>query len=480
MEKFIYLFFLSSQQQIYYEILRWKRLKLSSQQSSKRGIGLKAKSLAVLAVIVFIFSSVMVVSAETQTSIWREEMTYQSLTQFEAGGWTVTHKDGVSFSSDAIVLDGTSQDTSIHYAQFPAGISNWKVEDKSRWTLGSHCGNSVTAVTDKHSYAFMADGWYGNYVFYRDGKKTTFDSFQETKNEWYTLAIEKQGNQINMYYNGEVKSTYTETDTASSNLIRVDAVSPWKGGSEYDYFEVWQIGDTSTQEAQQSLLSNPIVIGGIIGAVGVGVGGVLYFFVLGGGGGAAGGASSSAGGGGLINQNHPNASSGELDLSPLSGESTQTLLNELYQQQISNISDITGVWQDFHQSISGQPNQSILDLLPLNNISSNLGHIVESILNPDVLTIALQNQLTQHRIDQGLLAPGSLSPSQENAQLASQLQEAINHGLQVFGEGTSQGSVNQDSYQDYLEHTTNLVDSLSQMINSQQTTTSNATHIQHQ
>jgi hypothetical protein len=242
----------------------------------------------------------MVVSAETETSVWREEMSYQSLDQLEAGGWTVTHEDGVSFSGNAIVLDGTSQDTSIHYAQFPSGISNWKVEDKSRWTLGSHCGNSVTAVTDKHSYAFMADGWYGNYVFYRDGEKTTFGSFQESQNAWITLAIEKQGNQINMYYNGEIKSTYTETDTSTSQLIRVDAVSPWRGGSGYDYFEVWQIGDTSTQEAQQSLLSNPIVIGGIIGAVGVGVGGVLYFFVLGGGGagGAAGSAGASGGSGG--------------------------------------------------------------------------------------------------------------------------------------------------------------------------------------
>jgi hypothetical protein len=258
----------------------------------------KAKLLIFLAVAVFVFSSVLAVRAEVETSVWREEMTYQSLDQLETGGWTVTHEVGVSFSGSAIVLDGTSQDTSIHYAQFPSGISDWKVEDKSRWTMGSHCGNSVTAITDKHSYAFMADGWYGNYVFYRDGQKTTFGNFQENKNEWFTLAIEKQGNQINMYYNGEVKSTYTETDGSSSNLINVDAVSPWKGGSEYDYFEVWQIGDTSTQEAQESLLSNPIVIGGIIGAVGVGVVGVLYFFVFGGG--AAGSAAGGAGASGSV------------------------------------------------------------------------------------------------------------------------------------------------------------------------------------
>jgi hypothetical protein len=256
---------------------------------------LKAKLLTFLAVAVFIFSSIMLAQAETGTSIWREEMNYQSLDQLKAGGWTVTHEDGVSFSGSAIILDGTSQDTSIHYSNhFSSGIPNWRVEDRSHWTLGSHCGNSVTAITNKHSYAFMADGWYGNYVFYRDGQKTTFGNYQESKNTWFTLAIEKQGNQISMYYNGEIKSTYTETDDSPSQLTGVDAVSPWRGGSEYDYFEVWQIGDTSTQEAQESLLNNPIVIGGIIGAVGVGVGGVLYFFVLGGSGSA--GASGGAGG----------------------------------------------------------------------------------------------------------------------------------------------------------------------------------------
>jgi hypothetical protein len=246
----------------------------------------------------------MIVQAQSESSIWRDDLNYQSLDQLQTAGWTITHQAGVSFTGSAIVLDGTQEDTSVHYSQhFPSGISDWKVEDRSRWTLGSHCGNSVTAITNRHSYAFMADGWYSTYVFYRDGQKTTFGSFQENKNEWFTLSIEKQGNQINMYYNCDLKSTYTETDTSSSNLIGVDAVSPWRGGSEYDYFEVWSTQGASDQEPQQSLLSNPVVIGGIIGAVGVGVGGVLYFFVLGGGGGATGsagtnGSSGGSGGGG--------------------------------------------------------------------------------------------------------------------------------------------------------------------------------------
>ena len=260
---------------------------------------MKAKSLTILAVAVFVFSSVMMAQAQTENSIWRDEMTYQSADQLQVAGWTITHQAGVSFSGSAIILDGTQEDTAIHYSShFPSGISNWKVEDRSRWILGSHCGNSVTGITDKHSYTFMADGWYSTFAFYRDGQKTTFGNFQENKNEWFTLSIEKQGNQINMYYNGELKSTYTETDTSSSNLIGVAAVSPWRGGSEYDYFQVWSAG-SNVLTPQTSLLSNPIVIGGIIVVIGIGVGGVVYFFVLGGTG-AAGSAGGTAGGAGAV------------------------------------------------------------------------------------------------------------------------------------------------------------------------------------
>ena len=243
---------------------------------------MRGKILVFLAVMMFVFSLVMMVNAQTETSIWRDDMSYSSFDQLQTAGWTITHQAGVSFSGSAIILDGTQEDTAIHYSQhFSSGVSDWKVEDRSRWTLGSHCGNSVTAVTDKHSYTFMADGWYSTFAFFRDGKKTTFGSFQENKNEWFTLSIEKQGNQINMYYNGELKSTYIETDVSSSNLVGADAVSPWRGGSEYDYFEVWSTG-SNVLTPQTSLLSNPIVIGGIVVGIAIGVGGVVYFFVLGG------------------------------------------------------------------------------------------------------------------------------------------------------------------------------------------------------
>ena len=371
-------------------------------------------------------------------------MNYQSADQLQVAGWTITHQAGVSFSGSAIILDGTQEDTAIHYSRhFPSGISNWKVEDKSRWTLGSHCGNSVTAVTDKHSYTFMADGWYSTFAFYRDGQKTTFGSFQENKNEWFTLGIEKQGNQINMYYNGELKSTYMETDTSSSNLIGADAVSPWRGGSEYDYFEVWSL-DSNTIEPQSSLLSNPIVLGGIIGAVGVGVGGVLYFFVFGGGGaaGSAGGAGGSiAGGGESIIQDHPSSPSNGGASTNSSG--TSSSLSEgfgQFDEQMSNITDINDFWSDFVQDSTGNI-ASVGN--PANDTSPNntVGNVSSS-----------ETPQTSESSD----------PFSHTQNLTSTILQTVAQGEQLATEALAQGTLSQEAYQHYLEQTTNIMEAVIQ------------------
>ncbi len=371
-------------------------------------------------------------------------MNYQSADQLQVAGWTITHQAGVSFSGSAIILDGTQEDTAIHYSRhFPSGISNWKVEDKSRWTLGSHCGNSVTAVTDKHSYTFMADGWYSTFAFYRDGQKTTFGSFQENKNEWFTLGIEKQGNQINMYYNGELKSTYMETDTSASNLIGADAVSPWRGGSEYDYFEVWSL-DSTTIEPQSSLLSNPIVLGGIIGAVGVGIGGVLYFFVFGGGGaaGSAGGAGGSiAGGGESIIQDHPSSPSNGGASTNSSG--TSSSLSEgfgQFDEQMSNITDINDFWSDFVQDSTGNI-ASVGN--PANDTSPNntVGNVSSS-----------ETPQTSESSD----------PFSHTQNLTSTILQTVAQGEQLATEALAQGTLSQEAYQHYLEQTTNIMEAVIQ------------------
>jgi len=106
--------------------------------------------------------------------------------------------------------------------------------------LGSHSGINIGAVTEKHTYHFSADGWYSEFAFYRDGQKILrFNNYQEISNEWITLRMEKHGNQIDMYFNNQLQNSYTETDTTPSQLIGYTTNSPWQGGAEFEYFQVW-------------------------------------------------------------------------------------------------------------------------------------------------------------------------------------------------------------------------------------------------
>jgi hypothetical protein len=202
---------------------------------------LQRKLLAFLAVMLFVFSFVGLVKAQNDASVWRDDINYSSFDQFQAAGWSSLHPTGISFSGTGVILDGTQGDNTISFSnRFPSGIYDWKVEARSKWTLGSHSGINIGAVTEKHTYHFLADGWYSEFAFYRDGQKILrFNNYQEKSNELITLRMEKHGNQIDMYFNDQLQNSYTETDTTPSQLMGYTTNSPWQGGAEFEYFQVW-------------------------------------------------------------------------------------------------------------------------------------------------------------------------------------------------------------------------------------------------
>jgi hypothetical protein len=262
-----------------------------------KGDRMDKKLLVLLALALFVLSLPLLVWAQNDAVIWRDEMSYQSFDQLQAAGWTSEHSAGVSFGSNGVILDQTAGDTAIHYSgHFAAGIYDWKVEDASRWISGDHCGNDITAITEKHTYGFAADGWYSNFAFYHDGGKVYSSdkgTFSESKGVTFTLSMTKIDSKIYCYYNGELKYTYTESDSTPSQLNSVDAVSPWRGASEYDYFQV-SSASASSVPASDNVFSNPIVIGGAIGGVGIGVGVAVYYFLIAGGSSAGGSASAGS------------------------------------------------------------------------------------------------------------------------------------------------------------------------------------------
>ncbi len=215
-----------------------------------KGEKVAAKIFVFLALVLFVFCLVLTAQAQTVASVWRDDINYSNFNEMSTAGWTAVNSPGISFGSSSVILDGTQTDTSIRYSnKFPSGIYDWKVETRTRWILGSHSGNAVSLSTDKHSYAFLVDGWYSEFAFYRDDQKILrFGSYQEESSKWLTLRLEKHGNQISMYLNDQLENTYTETDSSASQLVDVYSVSPWIGGAEYDYFQVWSIGSSSTPQ----------------------------------------------------------------------------------------------------------------------------------------------------------------------------------------------------------------------------------------
>jgi hypothetical protein len=405
---------------------------------------LKGKLLVFTALTVFVLCLPLLVTAQTETIIWRDDLSYQSFDQMQTAGWTSEHVDGVSFGSNGVILDQTHGDTAIHYiGHFASGIYNWEVKDSSRWVSGDHSGNIVSVLTEKHSYAFMADGWYSQFAFYHDGSKvyrSEKGTFSENKGVSFTLSMVKIGSQINCYYNGQLEYTYIESDSTPSQLNGVDAVSPWRGSSEYDYFQLSSasVFPSSVSPQSDNILGNPFVIGGIVGGVGIGVGLGVYFGFFAGGS-AASSAGASAGTSGSIIQGHPpSPPSGGESTSP--SDTSNSLSQGLgpFAEQLSNITDINNFWNDFAQDPTG----SIFSVEPADPSYGN---------SPNT-------------------AVGEGSPSEtpqefnQPSNFAESITQLLQHGDQLATEAYQQGKLDSDGYQHYLEQSMQIQSAAMQAI----------------
>jgi hypothetical protein len=410
---------------------------------------LKGKLLVFLALTLFVFSFAVLVKAQTDTTIWRDDMNYQSFDQMQAAGWTSEHSTGVSFGSNGVILDQTHGDTAIHYiGHFAAGIYNWKVEDASRWISGDHCGNDISALTEHHSYAFSADGWYSDFVFYHDGSKVYMSekgTFSESKGVSFTLSMVKIGNQINCYYNGQLEYTYIESDSTLSQLNGVDAVSPWRGSSEYDYFQLSSASafPSSGSTQSDSIFSNPIVIGGIVGGVGIGVGlGVYFGFIAG----VSATSSSGAAGasGSIIQGNPPSPPSGGESTTQSDTSSSQFQGIGPFAEQISNITDINNFWNDFAQDPTGSV-FSVETFNPAYDASPNT--TVEGGFSSET--------------------PQINETFQQFSQNQAAILQLVDQGEQLATDAFAQGALSQEGYQHYLEQTTQIMEAVNQNIQNQ-------------
>ena len=293
---------------------------------------MKAKLWLFFAILLFSLSFAALVSAQTGQVYFKEDFNYASLDQMQAEGWTFTRPAGISVSSSAVILNGVGGDCTINYNNhFPTGILDWKVESKSMWLGQGHTTNGVYVSTQKHSYSFSADGYYDEFAFYRDNVKILrFGSYQEVANQYFVMTMVREANTLSLYFNGELKNTYTEKDTQQSAATGIALCSPWRGDAKYDYYQLGEpnaaFASSAPTESTNSFPIVPVLIGGGITAAVIG-GIIVYYFFIAGGSSASAGASAGGGVGSAGAGSSGGTSGGgsgsviqELPISPLSGE----------------------------------------------------------------------------------------------------------------------------------------------------------------
>jgi len=227
-----------------------------------------------LAALFLVLGLLLIFEVEAGDFPWKDDFNYASVADMQEAGWTLVNPDGVSLQPDGVVIDGTEADTVIRFYNFPGGIYEWSIETRSMWLGVGASGPGINVVTTGHSYGIAADGWYGHFIFDRDGEAETFGSYSEQANVWVTMSMTKKGGTVCAYFNGELIKTYTEQDSASYGLTGVARIAPWKGVMLYDYFRA--------DAVDSGFPLFYVAVGGGIAAIVV-VGAAAYFFFFAGG-----------------------------------------------------------------------------------------------------------------------------------------------------------------------------------------------------
>ena len=203
---------------------------------------MKSKLFILAVLSILIFCSATFAQAQTTPAQLRDDFSYTTQQQMQATGWTFGRPAGTTLEAGAVILNGVGGDTSITYpGPLPKDLYDWRAETSVMWLGQGHSGLNIFIITEKHSYGFSADGWYSNFVLYRDNiKALTFGTYQEQINQWINLTMQKTANTIYMYYNGQLQNTYIENDATPSVATGVTLVSPWQGDSKYDYIQLTQ------------------------------------------------------------------------------------------------------------------------------------------------------------------------------------------------------------------------------------------------
>lgn len=134
----------------------------------------KVVAIVLLYIMVFQLHTLISTRVNAQISLpWRDEFDYQDTHEMKDFGWSIEDESMIDIGGGLVTLDndGAVGCTIYFDGQFPSGVLDFEVETKGMWIGRSYGTLQVVAMTERHVYCWMLDGYYPEYVFHRDEVK---------------------------------------------------------------------------------------------------------------------------------------------------------------------------------------------------------------------------------------------------------------------------------------------------------------------
>lgn len=200
---------------------------------------------------------------------WADEFRYTSLAGFQNAGWSILgSSDLISFPGNGIQMDNDgSRGVTVLRSGFPTSIYDWKAGAQGYWVGREYGSIQIGVNTTLHQYIWGGDGFYPEFVLYRDGVKVLrFGGYAPQENVPVSLIIEKKGNTLLLYSAGKVMNTYLEVDP-SGELASLYLFSGWVSTIRYDYVDVSGISERVSQ-ATGGITANQQLVTSTVSAMG--------------------------------------------------------------------------------------------------------------------------------------------------------------------------------------------------------------------
>jgi len=201
---------------------------------------------------------------------FRDDFDYNSIDQLQAAGWTIGGGAPASYFSvgngTLMLLNDGYAGASVDWNHVPANVSDWTVSLRGEW-VGNWVGSiGLTVHTTRHTYNFLADGYYPQFGFGRDGAGVaTFPGYTPELNVWHVLRLDMVQGTLYMFFDGLQVGSYVEPDTISggTNLTGIATQGAWETDNSFDWVQAAsldpQIQQTTTFDGVSVSLSGSLI-----------------------------------------------------------------------------------------------------------------------------------------------------------------------------------------------------------------------------